>query len=103
MGRDGIFLGRDCHFLGRVGNLITWDELVTFLGRDGHRLTNLANLKYWGMHFVIIGGDGVQLLGGDIYPPSPPVSAPLPTVLLFFRKSAGHSVIISYKGIRFWP
>ena len=35
-------------FLGRVGNLITRDELVTFLGRDGHRLTNLANLKYWG-------------------------------------------------------
>ena len=97
-----FFLGRDCHFfrtswyfhkigtrwcffqdeivtfLGRVGNLITWDELVTFLGRDGHRLTNLANLKYWGMHFVIIGGMGSNYWG-DIYPPSPPVSAPLIT------------------------
>ena len=69
-------------FLGRVGNLITWDELVTFLGRDGHRLTNLANLKYWGdafcnywgMHFVIMGGggDGIQLEGGGIYTPIPP-------------------------------
>ena len=71
-----FFLGRDCHFLGRVGNLITWDDLVTFLGRDGHRLTNLANLKYWGDAFCNYWGDGVQLLGGYM-PPIPPVSAPL--------------------------
>ena len=64
-------------FLGRVGNLITWDELVTFLGRDGHRLTNLANLKYWGDAFCNYWGGWGPIIGGDIYPPSPPVSAPL--------------------------
>ena len=66
-----FFLGRDCHFLGRVGNLITLDELVTFLGRDGHRLTNLANLKYWGDAFCNYLGGWGPLIGGDIYPPSP--------------------------------
>ena len=41
-----IFSGRDCHFLGRVGNSITWDEMVfffnlivTFLGRVGNSIT----------------------------------------------------------------
>ena len=67
-----IFLVQDCHFLGRVGNSITWDELVMFLGRDDHRLTNSANEKYWGdggMNFVFIGGMGSNYWG-DI-PPSP--------------------------------
>ena len=92
----GFFLGRDCHFfrtswyfhkigtrwyffrtrlslfLGRVGNLITWDELVTFLGRDGHRLTNLANLKYWGNAFCNYWGGGWGPIIGGIYTPIPP-------------------------------
>ena len=59
-------------FLGRVGNLITWDDLVTFLGRDGHRLTNLANLKYWGDAFCNYWEGWGPIIGGDIYPPSPP-------------------------------
>ena len=95
MGRDGIFLGRDCHFfrtswyfhkigtrwyflgrdcpfLGRVGNLITWYELVTFLGRDGHRLTKLANLKYWGDAFCNYWGGWGPIIGGGYIPPIPP-------------------------------
>ena len=64
-------LGRDCHFLGRVRNLITWDELVTFLGRDGHRLTNSANLKYWGDAFCNYWGGWGPIIGG-IYTPIPP-------------------------------
>ena len=51
--------------------------MVTFLGRDGHRLTNLANLKYWGDAFCNYWGGWGPIIGGDIYPPSPPVSAPL--------------------------
>ena len=95
-----IFLGRDCHFLGRIGNSITCDEMVIFLRRDFHfirtswRFHNLGRVGHvlwtrWspfnkfgklkilrGMHFVIIGGMGSNYWG-DINPPSLPALAPL--------------------------
>ena len=33
----GVFSGFNENLLERVGNSITWDELVTFLGHNGHR------------------------------------------------------------------
>ena len=32
----------ECKLQGRVGNSITWDELVTFSGRNGYCLTHQA-------------------------------------------------------------
>ena len=78
LGRDGNFLGRDCHFfrtswqfhnLGRVGHILRtrWSPFNEF-----GKLQILGNAfcNYWGM-VKLLGG------GGDIYPPSPPASAPL--------------------------
>ena len=90
-----IFLGRDCHFLGQIGNSITCDEMVIFLRRDFHfirtswRFHNLGRVGHvlwtrWspfnkfgklkilrGMHFVIIGGIRSNYWGGYKPPISP--------------------------------